>query len=527
MKSALILALALAAGPLAHTQDAPPPPTPTPPIAAGGAPQPEPAPRPAKAEDPTRAADAPRAAKAPSAQRGIPTPPIAAGATPPAAPAFPGAAGNALGEALLLEETSSDLESATRRYEQAVRQYDQQREAAGIALLRLAEIQRKQKNIDAAVQLYSRVAVEFNDRPQLVDAAQQQLNTLAGPQAGGGAGMISPSHAWTPGGKVTNLDEQRDLLKQELDLVQKQLEVTQKQVEAGNAQASATIEHERELLKLKRELAALEGRGKSDLVELSTGGRVSSTSANILGSSANTITGTTGGGAASSFGSEGAGDAGMGGGAAGTTAATVPLNERLAASVPGKVPMLGDLPHVGRLFQKDAARDQSVDAKLSRIVGEIDMLESELQRLRWEQADVESDVELINSVQTRDLPEESVRSVSFSQLKQRYSQLISEGGNDENTTKDLNQVLEKMEQWKQSIYLPEKEAKQRALQIKMKNREKQLSTAKAQLEEIQDEIKKAEAEAATKAGASAKPTPLSPELMKRYGLTPDEEQKKF
>ena len=325
--------------------------------------------------------------------------------------------------------------------------------------------------------------------------------------------MMASSHASTQDGKATNLDEQRALLKEEIGLVQDQIAATKKAIEAGSAQYNAAWENERELLKLKRELAALDGRIKPDLVELTTsaGG---GTAASIPGAG---TTAAMGGGA---YGETGTLSAGMGGSGVGTTgsAASLPLKERLAANSSGKVPVLGDIPIVGRLFQNDP--------RLSRLMSEIDMLETELQRLRWDATEVDSEVETVQSIPIQNLPEKTVRSASFTQLKAMYALSITQAGDEEHKESLRKTAIQKMEEWKSSIYLPEKEAQLRALEIKMKNREQQLSTAKAQLAEIQAEIKKAEDEAAAaEAAKSVKPTPMSPELMKRYGLTPDAEKK--
>lgn len=76
---------------------------------------------------------------------------------------------------LFEEEANHQLEAAVRDYQGAIDQYDHDRQLAATAIFRLAECDRKLGQTNEAAGLYRRIAREFPDRRELVEASQPYL----------------------------------------------------------------------------------------------------------------------------------------------------------------------------------------------------------------------------------------------------------------------------------------------------------------------------------------------------------------
>ena len=84
----------------------------------------------------------------------------------------------ALRKGLFAEEATRDLKTAAEHYQAIIDAYGKQRQYAGTALYRLAEIKRKQGDKDAAAKLYQRIVVEFPDDETLAKLSRENLTAL-------------------------------------------------------------------------------------------------------------------------------------------------------------------------------------------------------------------------------------------------------------------------------------------------------------------------------------------------------------
>jgi tetratricopeptide (TPR) repeat protein len=154
----------------------------------------------------------------------------------------------AIQRGLFEEEANQNLGAAIQAYQSVAAQFDKDRKLAATAIFRLGECYRKQGNTNEAAAQYERVLHEFSDQPTLVTLSRQNLAGLGSAPAAPAAPVLSDAAR----------QEQKRLLEEEIKLVQKQLDSQQKQVQAGIIPSDAIVPTERELLKLKRQLAALD-----------------------------------------------------------------------------------------------------------------------------------------------------------------------------------------------------------------------------------------------------------------------------
>ncbi len=155
---------------------------------------------------------------------------------------------SAIQRGLFEEEANQNLGAAIQAYQAVASQFDKDRKLAATAIFRLGECYRKQGNTNDAAAQYERILREFSDQPTLVTLSRQTLAALGSAPAAPASAVISDAAR----------QEQKRLLEQEIKLVQKQLEEQQKRVEVGALPSDSLFASERELLKLKRQLAALD-----------------------------------------------------------------------------------------------------------------------------------------------------------------------------------------------------------------------------------------------------------------------------
>jgi ankyrin repeat protein/N-acetylneuraminic acid mutarotase len=149
---------------------------------------------------------------------------------------------------LFEEEANQNLTAAVQAYEAVASQFDKDRKLAATAIFRLGECYRKQGNTNAAATQYERILREFSDQPTLVTLSRQNLSALGSAPATPAAQMVSEAAR----------QEQKRLLQEELKLVERQLEEQKKKHEVGVSTTEEVTNAEREVLKLKRQLAALD-----------------------------------------------------------------------------------------------------------------------------------------------------------------------------------------------------------------------------------------------------------------------------
>lgn len=149
---------------------------------------------------------------------------------------------------LFEEEANLNLGAAIQAYQAVASQFDKDRKLAATAIFRLGECYRKQGNTNNAAVQYERILREFSDQPTLVTLSRQTLVTMGTAPAVPAAPILSDAAR----------QEQKRLLEEEIRLVQKQLETQKRQVEAGIIPSDAIVPTERDLLRLKRQVAALD-----------------------------------------------------------------------------------------------------------------------------------------------------------------------------------------------------------------------------------------------------------------------------
>ena len=186
---------------------------------------------------------------------------------------FLGAATNdlttTLQRGLFEEEANQNLGAAIQAYESVANQFDKDRKLAATAIFRLGECYRKQGNTnDAAVQ-YERILREFSDQPTLVTLSRQNLAAL---------GSAPPAQA-VPVLSDAGRQEQKRLLGEEIKLVEKELDMRQTQFRGGVIPQEELLTTERDLLHLKRQLAALDAGLPVSITATEAGAPATSTEA--------------------------------------------------------------------------------------------------------------------------------------------------------------------------------------------------------------------------------------------------------
>jgi ankyrin repeat protein len=154
----------------------------------------------------------------------------------------------AIQRGLFEEEANQNLGAAIQAYQSVANQFDKDRKLAATAIFRLGECYRKQGNTNDAATQYERILREFSDQPTLVTLSRQNLAAL---------GSAPPATA-TPVISDAARQEQKRLLEEEIKLVQRDLDEKQELVQKAAFPQQGLLPIERDLLRLKRQLAALD-----------------------------------------------------------------------------------------------------------------------------------------------------------------------------------------------------------------------------------------------------------------------------
>ncbi len=154
----------------------------------------------------------------------------------------------ALQRGLFEEEANQNLGAAIQAYQTVANQFDKDRKLAATAIFRLGECYRKQGNTNEAAAQYERILRDFSDQPTLVTLSRQNLSAL-------GTAPLTPA---TPVISDAARQEQKRLLEEEIKVVQKKLDLQQSEYRGGVITYVEVLATERELLELKRQVAALD-----------------------------------------------------------------------------------------------------------------------------------------------------------------------------------------------------------------------------------------------------------------------------
>jgi ankyrin repeat protein len=158
-----------------------------------------------------------------------------------------------LQQGLFEEQASRNLDAAIADYQSLARQFDKDRQLAATAVFRLGECYRMQGKTNEAALEYQRILRDFSDQTTLATLSQQNLT---------GMGM-TPAPAASAARQ-----QQRELLARQIALAEQDLVETQKLVQVGKAPLVDSRAAEREVLRLRQQLAALDA-GKAELLDLS------------------------------------------------------------------------------------------------------------------------------------------------------------------------------------------------------------------------------------------------------------------
>jgi ankyrin repeat protein len=147
-----------------------------------------------------------------------------------------------LQQGLLEEQANRNLDAAIANYQTLAAQFDQDRQLAATAVFRIGECYRMQGKTNEAAAQYQRVLHDFADQTTLATLSRQNLT---------GMGMdAAPS--------TNGMTRQKELLGEEIKVVEQQLAAQQEQIKIGVLQSDGALPTQRQLLELKRQLAALD-----------------------------------------------------------------------------------------------------------------------------------------------------------------------------------------------------------------------------------------------------------------------------
>lgn len=153
-----------------------------------------------------------------------------------------------LQKGLFEEEANHNLPAAIQAYQSVVNQFDQDRKLAATAVFRLGECYRRQGKTNEAGAHYQRVLREFADQAPLIELSRQNLAALG----------VAPQSTVGTASSAAARQEQKRLLEEEIKLVQQKLDRQQKQSQNALISPEDLFITQRELLELKRQMAALD-----------------------------------------------------------------------------------------------------------------------------------------------------------------------------------------------------------------------------------------------------------------------------
>jgi cytohesin len=152
-----------------------------------------------------------------------------------------------LQKGLFEEEANRNLDAAIAAYQSLVTQFDKDRQVAATAAFRLGECYRKLGKTNEAVVQYQRIIREFSDQNTLANLSRQNL---------AGMGLSAPTS--TALSSSAARQEQRSLLEKQIQLSEQDVAEARKKFESGVAPQTEVRSAEREVLRLREQLAALD-----------------------------------------------------------------------------------------------------------------------------------------------------------------------------------------------------------------------------------------------------------------------------
>lgn len=150
-----------------------------------------------------------------------------------------------LQKGLLEEEANQNLTAAIQAYQAAVNQFSEDRKVAGTAAFRLGECYLKLGKTNEAFAQFQRVARDFDDQPRLVQLSNKHLAD-AGRVPDANQAFTSPSRT-----RPVSAEEAK-LTQEEIDLVKQQLAAAESAREHGRASSEEVVRLKRDQLQLER-----------------------------------------------------------------------------------------------------------------------------------------------------------------------------------------------------------------------------------------------------------------------------------
>jgi ankyrin repeat protein len=158
-----------------------------------------------------------------------------------------------LQQGLFEEQANRNLDAAIEDYATLAKQFDKDRQLAATAVFRLGECYRAQGKTNEAAAQYQRILRDFPDQKTLVTLSQQNV---------AGMGLAAEPSA------STARQQQRELLAKQIALAEQDLADTKKMFQVGKATQAEVRAAEREGLRLRQQLAALDSN-KAELLDVS------------------------------------------------------------------------------------------------------------------------------------------------------------------------------------------------------------------------------------------------------------------
>jgi ankyrin repeat protein len=155
---------------------------------------------------------------------------------------------SALQKGLFEEEANRNLDAAIANYQSLAAQFDEDRPVAATAIFRLGECYRKLGRTNDAVVQYQRILREFSDQTTLTTLSRQNLTGLGS----------QPTTTAAPAVSMAARQEQKRLLEEEIKLAEVQQKTVKNMFDVGKATSDDLVAKEREILQLRRQLAALD-----------------------------------------------------------------------------------------------------------------------------------------------------------------------------------------------------------------------------------------------------------------------------
>jgi ankyrin repeat protein len=155
-----------------------------------------------------------------------------------------------LQRALFDEEANQDLDAAITAYQSILNAHEEERKLTATALFRLGECYRKLGRTNDAVVQYQRLLRDFSDQNNLVRLSEQHLATLGRPRGADTGANTAVRQPSSP--------RERKLIEEQIALTERQLASIREAIDKGVQAIDADMPYRQAVARLRRELALAE-----------------------------------------------------------------------------------------------------------------------------------------------------------------------------------------------------------------------------------------------------------------------------